>query len=268
MSRFAPAPAALQQYELECFLLRIAETVGGNDPRLAELLDGKAPGERATEVLAATALNDPAKVKALVEGGAAAIKRFKDPLLSIARVLDIELRPLNDRVDSEINPALKAAYTKLAEARFAAFGDSVYPDANSSLRLSFGKIIGYEQRGTNIKPFTTFGSLFTTADARGKASTDYVPAESWQKARAKLNPATPFNFICTADIIGGNSGSPVVNTKGELIGLIFDGNIHSLPGAFVYDMTRNRAIAVDIRGIKEALRIVYSAPEIADEIGR
>ncbi len=268
MSRFAPAPAALQQYELECFLLRIAETVGGNDPRLAELLDGKAPGERASEVLAATALNDPAKVKALVEGGAAAIDRFKDPLLNMARVLDIELRPLNERVDREVNPALKAAYTTLAEARFAAFGDSVYPDANSSLRLSFGKIIGYEQRGTTIKPFTTFGSLFTTADARGKASTDYVPTASWQNARTKLNPATPFNFICTADIIGGNSGSPVVNTKGELIGLIFDGNIHSLPGAFVYDITRNRAIAVDIRAIKEALRIVYIAPEIADEIGR
>lgn len=268
IARFAPSPAPLDQYQIECYLLRVAETVGGSDPRLAELLDGKAPTERATEVLSSTVLTDPEKVKSLLDGGAAAISSSKDPLLELARRIDDQTRPLSEHLQAEIEPVIRAAYTKLADARFAAFGDNVYPDANSSLRLSFGKIIGYEQRGSTIKPFTTFGSLFATADARGKASNDYVPTESWQKARAKLNPATPFNFICTADIIGGNSGSPVVNTKGELIGLIFDGNIHSLPGAFVYDITRNRAIAVDIRGIKEALRVVYSAPGIADEIGR
>ncbi len=263
-----PVHATLEQYGLENFLLRVLETTGGEYPPATQMLAGKSPAGRAMEIVSGTKLMEPKAVKALAEGGATAIEASSDPLLVLARQVFEQSQPLNEQFEKEISPKLKANYAKLASARFATLGDSVYPDANSSLRLSFGKILGFTERGTKVAPFTTIGSLLAKADSRGKVNRDFELTERWQAARGKLNPATPFNFVLTADIIGGNSGSPVVNTKGELIGLIFDGNIHSLPGAFAYDMMQNRAVAVDLRAIREAISVVYGAPAIADEIGR
>lgn len=263
-----PVHASLEQYGLENFLLRVLETTGGEYPPTGAMLAGKSPAARAMEIISGSKLMDPKAVRALAEGGAAAIEASGDPLLTLARQVFEQQLPLAEQFEKEISPKLKANYAKLASARFATLGDSVYPDANSSLRLSFGKIIGFMERGVKVPPFTTFGSLLAKADSRGKVNRDFELTERWQSARGKLNPATPFNFVLTADIIGGNSGSPVVNVKGELIGLIFDGNIHSLPGAFAYDMTQNRAVAVDLRAIREAISVVYGAGEIADEIGR
>ena len=263
-----PVHASVEQYGLENFLLRVLETTGGEYPPAVAMLAGKSPAARAMEIISGTKLMDPKAVRALAEGGAKAIEASGDLLLVLARQVFEQQLPLTERFEKEISPKLKANYAKLASARFATLGDSVYPDANSSLRLSFGKIVGFMERGVKVPPFTTFGSLLAKADSRGKVNRDFELTERWQSARGKLNPATPFNFVLTADIIGGNSGSPVVNVKGELIGLIFDGNIQSLPGAFAYDMTQNRAVAVDLRAIREAIAVVYGAGEIADEIGR
>ena len=157
------------------------------------------------------------------------------------------------------------AYSKIAQAVFATQGDAAYPDGTFTLRLSYGQVKGYMENGKPVAPFTEIRGLYVRGDEH-KQKPPYKIADSWMKARATVNPTTPFDFVSTNDIVGGNSGSPVINVKGELVGLIFDGNIQSLPGYFVYDAAVNRAVSVDARGMLEALRTVYKANWIADEL--
>ena len=148
---------------------------------------------------------------------------------------------------------------------FATQGDAAYPDGTFTLRLSYGQVKGYMENGTQVSPFTQVRGLYVRGDEH-KQKPPYKIPDSWMKARAAVNPTTPFNLVSTNDIVGGNSGSPLINAKGEVVGLIFDGNIQSLPGYFIYDQAVNRAVSVDSRVILEALRAVYKASWIADEL--
>src|SRR5687767_4373314 len=186
-------------------------------------------------------------------------------MIQLARLVDARARELRTKYDNEVLGVERDAYSKIAQAVFATQGDSAYPDGTFTLRLSYGQVKGYQENGKTISPFTEIRGLYIRGDEH-KQKPPYKIADSWMKARASVNPTTPYNFVSTNDIVGGNSGSPVINAKGELVGLIFDGNIQSLPGYFVYEAAVNRSVSVDARGILEALRKVYGANSIADEL--
>ncbi len=260
-----PTYAFFEAFQLAGSLSLLAEHLGGDDPVVKAVLAGQSPIDRARTAIAGTKLADAAFRKQLVDGGKAAVDAAKDPLIELARAMDPEARALRKKYEDQIEGLERQVYAKIAAARFAIEGDSTYPDATGTLRLSYGPVKGYSEDGQTVAPFTTFGGLFERFDAR-KGQPEFALPERWIAARSKINPNVPFNFVNTADIIGGNSGSPVVNAKGEVVGLIFDGNIQSLPGAYGYDGTQNRAVAVDSRGIIEALRVVYGADALVREL--
>ena len=187
-----------------------------------------------------------------------------DPLIELARSLDQEERRLR-AANEELDEIERQAYAQIAEVMFAIEGESVYPDATFSLRLAFGVVSGYEENGKPVPAFTTMGGAFEHQKAHGDAMPWVLP-ESWHDAEGKFQGSTPLNFVCTADIIGGNSGSPVVNKDLELVGLIFDGNIQSLTSDFFYSDQQGRAISVHAGAITTALRHIYDAKHIADEL--
>ena len=200
-----------------------------------------------------------------------AIEKSTDPMILLARKLDPLGRELRKKQEDEITSVISENASRIAKARFAVYGKSTYPDATFTLRLTYGPVEGYPGNGTLIQPFTTFGGLFDRYDGWGGNAANAhdgawaLPAR-WVKARKLLNPSTPFDFVHAVDIIGGNSGSPVVDKKGELVGLIFDGNIESLPGNYFYDEKVNRGVSVDARAILEALNKVYGAKALAAEL--
>jgi hypothetical protein len=210
-------------------------------------------------------MGDPATRKALLAGGKAAVAASADPFIELARLVDARARELRTRYDNEVLAVERDAYARIAQAVFASQGDAAYPDGTFTLRLSYGQVKGYMENGKMITPFTEVRGLFVRGDEH-KQKPPYKIVDSWMQARSALKPTTQFDFVSTNDIVGGNSGSPVISAKGELVGLIFDGNIQSLPGYFVYDAAVNRAVSVDSRGILEALRVVYKANWIADEL--
>ena len=172
---------------------------------------------------------------------------------------------LRTKYDNEVLGVERDAYARIAQAVFATQGDAAYPDGTFTLRLSYGQVKGYMDNGKAVSPFTEIRGLYIRGDEH-KQQAPYKIVDSWMQARAQVRPTTPFNFVSTNDIVGGNSGSPVIDAKGQLVGLIFDGNIQSLPGYFVYDQSVNRAVSVDARGIIEALKTVYKAGWVADEL--
>lgn len=264
---YSPAPI---HDELEVEMLanqlgRLAERLGGDDPTVVRLLDGTSPRERARALVTSTSIRPVDARRALVEGGASAISSSGDPLLAFALAVDEAALPVRRQLEDEVDAPQRRAHAELAAARFATEGDSVFPDATGTLRIAFGTVRGYEEDGRQVPPFTTVDGLYSRADERRGQEWFSLP-QRWLDRKAAIASDTPFNFVCDADIIGGNSGSPVVNAEGQVVGLIFDGNIHSLVGDVVFDGTRNRAVAVDSRAIIEALRKVYSAGWLADEI--
>ncbi|MDX2132235.1 MAG: S46 family peptidase [Planctomycetota bacterium] len=249
-------------------LAYLAQHLGGDDPLVRSLLDGKSPEDRAAELVGASKLGDASHRAALVKAGpsglAKALKDSDEPLLAFARTLDPVLREITARRESGLEAVSRDVYARLADARFAAFGKTTYPDATGTLRLSYGTVKSYPEGGGTVPAYTTMGGLFERAAARDESEFD-LP-DSWTKAKDALNLGTPFNFVCTADIIGGNSGSPVVNREGRVVGLIFDGNIQSLPLAFQYSDKQARAVAVDSRALVEGLRVVYKADALVREL--
>lgn len=200
-----------------------------------------------------------------MDGGEAAIAASTDPMIEAARRVDPIVRESQRKIRDTIASVLTPAGEKLGKARFLVYGKDVYPDATFTLRLSYGTVDGYPYNGTIAPPFTTFYGLYDRADSFGdKAPFNLTPKE--EAGLSKLDLSTPLDFVSTGDIIGGNSGSPVVNREGELVGLIFDGNIESLAGDFVYDGSKNRAVAVHSSGMIEGLRKLYGADALADEI--
>jgi hypothetical protein len=264
---FSPAPVYLdfEKLKLADSISFMRDELGAEDAVVMRVLGGKTAEARAAELVDGTKLADAAYRKQLAAGGMKAIEESTDPMIQLARAIDEDGRGLRKRYESEVLSSERTNYAKVARARFDAEGTRVYPDATFTLRLSYGAVKGYEENGKAVAPFTTMGGIYEHAARHGNKDPFEVP-ESWLKKKSAIDLKTPYNFVSTADIIGGNSGSPVLNKNAELVGLIFDGNIQSLVGNFIYDETQNRAVSVDVRAMTEALRKIYGAGEVLDEL--
>jgi hypothetical protein len=261
----APIYKNLETATLALALTQMREALGPEDAAVKASLGGKSPEEAAKAVIAGTKLEDVALRKQLYEGGRAAVDASTDPLILLMRKVDPEARAVRKRFDDEVDSVVRRDGASIARARFAQTGFTQPPDATFTLRLSYGTVKAYEENGKKISYFTTFGGAFQHAEEHGNKPPFNLPA-SWVKMKSKLNLETPLNYVSTADIIGGNSGSPTVNRAGEAVGIIFDGNIQSLVLDFYYDEREARAVHVDSRGIIEALRKIYGADALANEL--
>jgi hypothetical protein len=241
------------------------EEIGPDDPYIAAALGGKTPEEILAPAIEKTRLNDVQFRKRLVEGGKAAVDTCTDPMIVLMRRLVPISRADKEWYRKNIESVITKANEKLARARFDVYGKNVPPDATFTLRLSPGAVKGYPMNGTRAPYKTTLYGLFDRALSFDEKGDFKLPSRFWERKNA-LDLSTPVNFVCAADIIGGNSGSPVINRNADLVGLVFDGNIESLPGRFVYDETRNRTVSVHSAYIIEALRKLYDAGALADEI--
>jgi hypothetical protein len=262
---YAPAPItnSMEAVLLANYFFVMRESLGENNEVVKKILNGSTPEQAADYYVSNTKLADVNERKRLT-GSAEAGRESKDSMIELVRILDGPARQVRKQYEDHVESVLNADKPKLAEARFAAFGSGEPPDATYTLRLSYGEVKGYEDdRGKQIPYATDFAGLYKRAT--GKDPYNLPP--SWTNAKSKLNLATPFDFVSTADIIGGNSGSPTVNAKGEIVGIVFDGNIQSLPNDFQYTETQARAIHVSSQAILEALRKVYGADRLLDEIG-
>ena len=262
----APIYLDLDQVLLADSIAKTLEQRGFDDSLSQEILAGKGPADRAAELMSGTELLSVENRKKIAAGGIDAIKDSKDPLIQLAKIVNPEVRRVRTITD-QLDEQDKQAYAKIAEARFAVEGTSSYPDATFTLRLAFGPVMGYEQNGQQIPAWTKIGGAFDH-EQKHQGQADYVLPASWKKAEASLTKSTPFNFVSTADIIGGNSGSPVVNRAGELVGLIFDGNVQSLSGNYIYTDKQARSVSVHSSAIREALQTVYGADGIVKELGK
>jgi hypothetical protein len=243
------------------------QELGAGHPVTQTLLGGKAPEAAAQQLLSGTKLADASARKALVEGEPKAILESADPALALARRLAPQLEDVQKQQQG-LQSVISEHLTHIAKARFAVYGTSTYPDATFTLRLSYGAVETYPSAGTLAQPFTTFAGLYDRAAAWGPKAEEgswELPAR-WVERRDQLNLFTPYNFISTNDIIGGNSGSPVVDKRGELVGLAFDGNIESNAGRYYFDSRVNRCLSVDARAIVEALGKVYDAKHLVAEL--
>ena len=263
----APIYDDLETVKLADSLSMFMEQAGADNQWVRKTLAGHSPQGRASELVRGSRLKDVAYRKELTKGGKAAIEGSQDAMIQLALLVDPPSREVRKIYEEKIDEPMKQAYAKIADARFAIEGTSTYPDATFSLRLAFGQVKGYMQDGKKIPPWTTIGGAFKHSEAHG-AKPPFALPQSWLHPPRPLDKNTPFNFVCTADIIGGNSGSPVINRAGEYVGIIFDGNIQSLVLDFTYTEEQARAVSVHSSAILEALRKVYRADELADEIER
>lgn len=260
-----PITPALEIDRVTSGLAGMAQLLGGEHPVVVEALAGKSPRDRARELVGGTGLMDIAFRESLLEGGAAAVRASDDPMIRMALALDAPYRVVRERYESDVEALRTQGYAQLAQARFAVLGDSVYPDATFSLRLSIGTVAGYDQEGESLAPFTTIGGAYEHERGRGGEPPFELP-RSWALAKPRLNLDTPFNFVSTNDIIGGNSGSPVFNREGELVGIVFDGNRYSFLWSTIFSQERGRSVSVDARAIIESLAEVYRARALVSEL--
>jgi len=264
---FSPAPVypGLEIARITGALeLDLAE-LGQGDAILKTVLDGRSPKDAAAALVNGTKLADPALRRKLVEGGEAAVAASDDPMIVLARKLDPARRELIHWIEDNVQSVEQRAGEQLGRARFAVYGKSAYPDATFTLRLSYGQAQGYAMNGTKAPYKTTFFGLYDRANSFDSKGPFYLPAR-YLENRDKLNLATPLDFVTSNDVVGGNSGSPVINRNGEIVGLVFDGNIESLVGDFVYDSATNRTVAVHTAAMTEALRKIYNAGALLKEI--
>jgi hypothetical protein len=266
---FSPAPIYrdMEEAVLADSLQQALEELGPDDAHVKAALGGSTPKAKAKELTAGTKLDDPEVRKALIKGGVKAVEASKDPMIVWARGLDASYRELRKWTEDEIESVEAGEGNKIARARFALYGKSAYPDATFTLRLSFGRVAGYDQGTTKVPSKTTFFGLYDRSASFDNKHPFDLPQKVAQ-AETKLDLRTPLNFVTTNDIIGGNSGSPVFNKDSEYVGLIFDGNIQSLVGRYAYSDEFNRAVAVHSSGIVEAMRKIYSMNDLADELTR
>ena len=257
-----PVYPDLEDVTLAFAFAQIRERLGTDDPLTKKILGRESPTELAHRLVSGTKLGDPAVRTALYDGGQKAIDASTDPMIVFVRALEPQARAIRKDYETRIDAPTRVAAEKIAKARFAVYGTSVDPDATFTLRLSYGAVKGFDANGTPVAPYTTIGGLFE----RATGAEPYVLPASWLAAKSSLDLATPMNLVTTNDIIGGNSGSPLVDRNGEVIGLIFDGNIYSLGGDFGYDPARNRAVSVDSRALLAGLSKVYHADRIVREI--
>lgn len=261
-----PIYADYENVTLADSLTALVEQLGYDDPTVQRVLAGKSPRARAAELVQATQVRDLAFRRQLYDGGATAVAAAKDPMLELARAVDAEARALRKAVETQ-DEIKQQAQAAIAKARFAVEGTANYPDATFTLRLSYGVVKGYEEDGKQIPAMTNFAGLYArSAEQNNKPPFDLPPR--WVEKKPAIDLDVPFNFVSTTDIIGGNSGSPSVNRAGEFIGIIFDGNIHSLVADFGYEDEQARALSVHSAAIIEALRNIYNVPALAGELLR
>jgi hypothetical protein len=254
----------LEELMLEWSLAKAREYLGADDPQTRLMLGRESPEQLSERLVSGTRLADPAYRKQLWEGGLAAIQASDDPLIQYARKLDARDRELTRLYNERYDAPVTAAQARLATARFAAYGDTVYPDATFTLRISYGKVAGWTERGQQVPVRTTLGGAFVRATG---AEPFKLPA-AFVRNEARIDKGLTYDFVTTNDIIGGNSGSPVVDRAGTVIGTAFDGNIHSLGGNYGYDGTLNRTVVVSTEAVTEALRDIYPAPALLAELNK
>jgi hypothetical protein len=260
--REAPIATELEVAQLAFGLNRLRETLGADDPFVQMVLGRDAPQDLARALVKGTKLSDVKARQALLEGGKAAVEASKDPMILLARRVDGEARAVRKRYEDTVEAVLKRNGERIAKAHLAVYGTSGYPDATFTLRLNPGQVKGWNENGRSVPAFTTFGGAY----ARHTGKDPFKLPDSWLKAQGKVPAETPFDMATTNDIIGGNSGSPVVDREGRVVGLIFDGNLPSLGGRYAYVPETNRAVAVHGDGILAALEHVYGATRVVKEL--
>jgi hypothetical protein len=261
----APIPVYkdLDELRLAYYLDMFRRELGTDDPFVRKLLGTESPEQLARRLVTETHLDDRQVRIGLYDGGASAIAASNDPLIRLAISIDPDLRAVRQQYEAAVDAPTRAAADRIAKARFAIYGTSIDPDATFTARLSYGTVIGFPNaEGQLVQPYATIGGLYQNATG----APPYALPQSWLEARTALDMSTPMNFVTTNDIIGGNSGSPVLNRNAQIIGLVFDGNIFSLGGEYGYDARANRTVAVDSRALLEALRTVYHFDRIVAEI--
>lgn len=258
----APIYKDLEENLMEFHLLKTREALSPDHAFVKKILGNQSPEQMAQHWVRKTKLDDPKVREALFKGGAAAIATSKDPMIMLARSIDPDIRKIRKSYEDQIESAHVAAHEKLAEAKFKVYGTNTYPDATFSLRITYGQIKGYQEDQNLISPITVVKNAF----GRHTGSDPFALPPSWLKAKNNLNPKTAYNFISTNDIIGGNSGSPVINSNAEIVGVVFDGNVHSLGGAYGFDPKLNRAVSVHSDIMIESLKNVYKASHLINEI--
>lgn len=258
----APVYPELEKLLLGHVLGKVRERLGADHPSVKKLLGKESPADVAARVVNGTKLRDVAVRRRLWEGGAKAVSASADPLVALARAVDPEARAIRKVFEQEVEAAVRKSHETIAEARFALQGRSTYPDATFTLRLSYGQVKGWKEGTREVPPFTTLAGAFERATGRDP----FALPRTWLAAKGKLDLGTRFNFVTTNDIIGGNSGSPMINADAEIVGLIFDGNIQSLGGEYGFDASVNRAVAVHSDALLESLAKIYGAQRIVDEL--
>lgn len=243
----------------------ISFVLGPDNKILKEFTGGKTGNEAVEEILSGSILSDPGKVKNLAEKGADSIMNSGDPFIEFKKEGDKKTALISEK-SKEINNTLKVLNSKMGEAVYKIYGKTLSPDATLTLRISDGKISGYEYNGTIAPPFTTFYGMYDRYYSFGEKTYPWGLPEKWQNPDPELNLKTPVDFASTNDIVGGNSGSSVINTKGEVVGLVFDGNMESIPGNFIYYPVNNRTVAVDCRGLAASLKYIYKADKLLEEL--
>jgi len=257
-----PVYPDLEEVRLTFSLERMREWLGPDHAIVQRALGDAAPQARAQELVSGSTLADPKVRLALFDGGQAAIAASKDPMIALARSVDEEARSLRDTYEREVQGPVQRAQQAIAEARFKVFGTALYPDATFTLRVSYGAVQGWTEAGTPVEPFTRLARMYE----RATGTPPFQLPRRWLDQKPKLDLAARANFVTTNDIIGGNSGSPMVNASGEIVGLVFDGNIHAISGAYWFDAEKNRTVAVHPDFIRMALTRVYSTEALATEL--
>jgi hypothetical protein len=261
----APIPVYkdLEELEMRLAFSSVRRNLGADDAFVRKMLGKESPEELAQRLVSGTHLDEAKAREELYKGGEAAIEASTDPVIRFMAGIDPDLRAVRKEYEARVDAPTRAAAERIAKARFAIYGTSVDPDATFTLRLSYGQVQGFpDAQAQFVQPYTTMGGLFD----RATGAPPYALPRSWLSAKSQLDLATPMNVSTTNDIIGGNSGSPLINKNAEVVGLIFDGNIFSLGGDYGYDTKQNRAIAVDSRALLEGLRKVYHLNRVVDEI--
>lgn len=257
-----PVYPDLEEARLSFSLERMREYLGPDHPVVKQALGTASPDERARELISGSKLGDSKVRLALFEGGRKAIEASNDPMIALARAIDGEARSLRKIYENQVQAPEQRGQQAIAEARFKVYGTSIYPDATFTLRLSYGAVQGWTEAGERMEPFTRLARLYE----RATGAPPFALLQRWLDAKPRLDMDTLANVVTTNDIVGGNSGSPAVNAKGEIVGLIFDGNIHSISGSYWFDEEKNRAVAVHPEYIRTALAQVYAAERLADEL--
>jgi hypothetical protein len=261
----APVPVypEVERLTLAFSLERMREWLGPDHPVVRRLLSKESPDSLARRVVDGTRLADPVARGKLWSGGSAAVASSDDPMIELAKLVDADARAVRKRYEDEVEAPVRAASEKIARARFAALGTSVYPDATFTLRLNFGTVQGWREHGADIEPFTVLRRAFE----RETGEDPFDIPSSWEEAKSGLDLNTKFNLSTNNDIVGGNSGSPLIDAQGSVVGLLFDGNIHSISGSYWFDTEKNRAVAVHPAIMREALSKVYRADALLAELG-